>query len=301
MDFILNVFGETAVEAAFQQGVAEHPEQVENQDSPFITLAEVAASEVLPRTASGHPGTFSGLAQVPEDERKQTGPGAGGGRSSPAAVATTQPPSTPTAAQPRRASAPGASGSGTTPRQTGAGAVVGAEAARQLHNLGPRASSPSGVPPQPPSLFRDESDDRRFRRRRRRGRDAVGGPPMYQRSVSAATAGASSLASGLLQMRDLRAVDTAFTVSNVPALLVRRNALLVNMYTIKAIILSRKCFFFLRDGADGELLAMREWLCSGASPRHACVWGVAGRGVHANTGLHLLCRLAGRSRPEAGV
>ena len=107
----------------------------------------------------------------------------------------------------------------------------------------------------PPCLWPDHPCHL-HRHRRNRSRDRSGGWGV----TNAAT---TSMASGLLQMRDLRAVDSAFTVSNVPALLVRRNALVVNMYTIKAIILTSKCFFFLNEGADGELLAMREWLCEG--------------------------------------
>jgi len=80
-------------------------------------------------------------------------------------------------------------------------------------------------------------------------------------------------------MRDLRAVDPAFTVSNAPALLVRRNALLVNMYTIKAIILTKRCYFFLKEGADGEVLAMREWLGPGTSSK---------QGPHTASGPHCL-------------
>ena len=264
MDFILNVFGEPAVEAAFQQGIAENPDQVESDDSPFITLAEVAASEVLPRTPSGHPGTFAGVPDAADGDRKADAASQGSRGAAPAPAGPA--PSPPRPIQPMRSRA----GSGrAVKRQTGAGAVVGAVAEDHFRTLG----SQRGMPPQGPPLFRDESDDRRFRRRRRRNQ-RVGAAPPHQRSTSGATAGTSSLASGLLQMRDLRAVDTAFTVSNVPALLVRRNALLVNMYTIKAIILSRKCFFFLRDGADGELLAMREWLCSGESlgPRSRARW-----------------------------
>lgn len=55
-------------------------------------------------------------------------------------------------------------------------------------------------------------------------------------------------------------VPTSPQVSRVPALLVRRNALVVNLYSIKAVVLGARCFFFLRPGDDGVLQTLMEHL-----------------------------------------
>ena len=55
---------------------------------------------------------------------------------------------------------------------------------------------------------------------------------------------------GTLQNRDLRLLDPVFSHSREPAILVRRHAILANMWPIKALLMHNSTLVFLPDGAD---------------------------------------------------
>lgn len=65
---------------------------------------------------------------------------------------------------------------------------------------------------------------------------------------------------GLLQVRDVRCIDTSFSVSHVPSLLARRHAIVVTAEPVKAMILADKCFLFIEAGADSILQVMMDRL-----------------------------------------
>mmetsp|Transcript_4655 Transcript_4655/g.14754 ORF Transcript_4655/g.14754 Transcript_4655/m.14754 type:complete len:540 (-) Transcript_4655:1473-3092(-) len=61
---------------------------------------------------------------------------------------------------------------------------------------------------------------------------------------------------GTLQHRDVRLLDSTFVHSRDPAILVRRHAILVNLWPIKALVLSSRTLIFVPDGADSVLATL---------------------------------------------
>ena len=60
---------------------------------------------------------------------------------------------------------------------------------------------------------------------------------------------------------DLRRLDRAFSLSDEPIVLVRRNALLLHLVSLRVIIFADRCLFMLPDGADGIVALIRRRLC----------------------------------------
>jgi len=58
---------------------------------------------------------------------------------------------------------------------------------------------------------------------------------------------------GALQKRDIRLLDSNFSHSKDPVIIVRRHAVIVNIEPIKALILHNRCLLFIPDGADSLL------------------------------------------------
>ncbi|DAZ98851.1 TPA: hypothetical protein N0F65_002576 [Lagenidium giganteum] len=58
--------------------------------------------------------------------------------------------------------------------------------------------------------------------------------------------------------RDIRKLDNAFSVSNEPAITIRKQAILFNADPIRAIIMRDACLMFVPDGADSLLLMLKE-------------------------------------------
>jgi len=64
-------------------------------------------------------------------------------------------------------------------------------------------------------------------------------------------------AAGLvLQSRDLRSVDVAFSQAKEPALLVRSNCLVVSLRSVRALVMHDRVLLFSEPGADGMLLLL---------------------------------------------
>uniref|UniRef100_K3WKQ0 Magnesium transporter n=1 Tax=Globisporangium ultimum (strain ATCC 200006 / CBS 805.95 / DAOM BR144) TaxID=431595 RepID=K3WKQ0_GLOUD len=58
--------------------------------------------------------------------------------------------------------------------------------------------------------------------------------------------------------RDIRKLDTAFSVSNEPSIELRNQAILINADPVRAIIMRNTCLVFVPDGADSLLSILRE-------------------------------------------
>ncbi|CAK4129092.1 unnamed protein product [Aphanomyces euteiches] len=61
-----------------------------------------------------------------------------------------------------------------------------------------------------------------------------------------------------LNMRDIRKLDSIFSISTEPSLTVRRQVILVNADPIRAVILKDNCLVFLPDGADSLISMMKQ-------------------------------------------
>lgn len=61
-----------------------------------------------------------------------------------------------------------------------------------------------------------------------------------------------------MHARDIRKLDTAFSVSNEPSIELRNQAILINADPVRAIIMRNSCLVFVPDGADSLLSILRE-------------------------------------------
>lgn len=66
--------------------------------------------------------------------------------------------------------------------------------------------------------------------------------------------------------RDIRKLDTAFSVSNEPSIELRNQAILMNADPVRAIIMRNTCLVFVPDGADSLLSILRESFLDATSP-----------------------------------
>ncbi|KAF0690457.1 Aste57867_18189 [Aphanomyces stellatus] len=62
----------------------------------------------------------------------------------------------------------------------------------------------------------------------------------------------------VLHMRDIRKLDSMFSISNEPSLFVRKQVILVNLEPIRAVILHDVCLIFLPDGADSLISMLKQ-------------------------------------------
>lgn len=70
---------------------------------------------------------------------------------------------------------------------------------------------------------------------------------------------------GTLQKRDIRVLDSSFVHAREPAFLVRRHAILINLWPIKALLFHDKMMIFVPDGADSVLATLMGKLQVGVS------------------------------------
>lgn len=65
---------------------------------------------------------------------------------------------------------------------------------------------------------------------------------------------------GTLRARDMRILDTSFSCSHDPSIVVRRHSILVNLPPIKSLIIFDKCYIVVPNGADSILAPLMEKL-----------------------------------------
>mmetsp|Transcript_12189 Transcript_12189/g.15849 ORF Transcript_12189/g.15849 Transcript_12189/m.15849 type:complete len:453 (+) Transcript_12189:89-1447(+) len=70
----------------------------------------------------------------------------------------------------------------------------------------------------------------------------------------------STAPTGTLKARDIRLLDSIFSNSHDPSIVVRKHAVLINLEPIKSLILYNCCFFVVPDGADAILTTLMDRL-----------------------------------------
>ena len=78
---------------------------------------------------------------------------------------------------------------------------------------------------------------------------------------------------GYLHPRDMRRMVTPFSVSNEPALIVRRHVMLLNFDPFRAIVLRDRLLFLVPDGADEILTSLEKRVRGGVAEAENEVFG----------------------------
>ncbi|KDO32723.1 hypothetical protein SPRG_02421 [Saprolegnia parasitica CBS 223.65] len=81
-------------------------------------------------------------------------------------------------------------------------------------------------------------------------------PRRRSKSLGLPVFGTSDVAS--IHVRDMRKLDSTFSISNEPSFVVRKQAILINTDPLRSVVLRNCCYVFLPDGADGLISTLKQ-------------------------------------------
>ncbi|EQC32540.1 hypothetical protein SDRG_09863 [Saprolegnia diclina VS20] len=81
-------------------------------------------------------------------------------------------------------------------------------------------------------------------------------PRRRSKSLGLPIFGTSDVAS--IHVRDMRKLDSTFSISNEPSFVVRKQAILINTDPLRSVVLRNCCYVFLPDGADGLISTLKQ-------------------------------------------